>query len=172
LASLPVTSDAGPLIHLAKIGLLDLLREIFSTITIPLEVKAEVVDRGKEKGFADAFLIEEAIRNGWILVVDVKMSDEFLELCRQAGVDKGEAEVLRHAKEKGGLALLDDESPRDLARSLGIPVRGTLGVLVESARKGALARMAALKKLDELSDLMYMSSELYKLTRKALEEQA
>jgi predicted nucleic acid-binding protein len=171
LASLPVTSDAGPLIHLAKIGLLDLLREIFSTITIPLEVGAEVVDRGKEKGFADAFLIEEAIRDGRILVVDVKMSDEFLELCRRAGVDKGEAEVLRYTKERGGLALLDDESPRDLARSLGTPVRGTLGVLVELVRKGRMAKTAALKKLDELSDLMYMSSELYKLTRKALEEQ-
>jgi hypothetical protein len=30
----------------------------------------------------------------------------------------------------------------------------------------------ALKKLDELSDLMYMSGELYRLTRKALEKQA
>ena len=130
------------------------------------------MDRGKEKGFADAFLIEEAIRNGWVLVVDVKMSDDFLELCRRAGVDKGEAEVLRYAKENGGLVLLDDESPRDLARSLGIPVRGTLGLLLEAVREGKLARTAALRKLDELSDLMYMSGELYKLTRKALEEQA
>ncbi len=137
-----------------------------------MEVRAEVVDRGKEKGFGDAFLIEEAIRSGWILVVEVKMSDEFLELCRQAGVDKGEAEVLRYAQQRGGLALLDDESPRDLARALGIPVRGTLGVLVESVRKGRMAKTAALKKLDELSDVMYMSGEIYKLARKALEEQA
>jgi predicted nucleic acid-binding protein len=172
LTSLPATSDAGPLIHLAKIGLLNLLRETFSTITIPLEVKAEVVDRGKEKGFADAFLTEEAIQNGWIKVVDVKMPSEFLELCRQAGVDKGEAEVLRYARENRCLALLDDESSRDLARSLGIPVRGTLGILVEAVRKGRLAKTAALRKLDELSDLMYMSGELYKLTRNALEQQA
>ncbi len=172
MASFPVTSDAGPLIHLAKIGLLDLLRETYSTITIPLEVRAEAAGRGKEKGFADAFLIEEAIRTGWIQVVDVKMPGEFLELCRHAGVDKGEAEVLRYAKENGGLALLDDEAPRDLARSLGIPVRGTLGVLVESVRRGILTRQSALRKLDELSDLMYMSGELYRLTRRALEEQA
>jgi predicted nucleic acid-binding protein len=172
LTSLPVTSDAGPLIHLAKIGLLNLLRETFTTITIPSEVRAEVVERGKEKGFADAFLIEEAIQNGWIKVVDVKIPDEFLELCHRAGVDKGEAEALRYAKEKGGLALLDDESPRDLARSLGIPVKGTLGILVEAVRKGRLAKTAALKKLDELSDLMYMSGELYKLTRNALEQEA
>ncbi len=172
MASFLVTSDAGPLIHLAKIGLPDLLRETYSNITIPLEVRAEAVDRGKEKGFADAFLIEEAIRNGWIQVVNVKIPGEFLELCRQAGVDKGEAEVLRYAKENGGLGLLDDEAPRDLARSLGIPVRGTMGVLVESVRRGRLTRQAALRKLDELSDLLYMSSELYKLARRALEEQA
>ena len=172
MTSLPVTSDAGPLIHLTKIGLLTLLRETYSTITIPAEVKAEVVDQGKEKGFADAFLIEEAIQNGWIKVVDVNIPDAFFKLCQRAGVDKGEAEVLRYAKENRGLALLDDESPRDLARSLGIPVRGTLGILVEATRMGRVAKTTALKKLDELSDLMYMSGELYKLTRKALEQQA
>jgi predicted nucleic acid-binding protein len=172
LTNSQVTSDAGPLIHLTKIGLLNFLQEIYITITIPEEVKTEVVDQGREKGFADAFLIEEAIRAGWIRVVNVKMSDDFLELCRRAGVDKGEAEVLRHAKENGGLALLDDESPRDLARSLGIPVRGTLGILVEATRKGKLSKTSALRKLDELSDFMYMSGELYKLTRKALEERA
>ena len=172
MTSLPITSDAGPLIHLAKIGLLNLLREIYTTITIPAEVRAEVVDRGREKGLADAFLIEEAIRSGWIRVVDVKMTNDFLELCRRAGVDKGEAEVLRYAKDNRALALIDDESPRDLARSLGISIRGTLGILVEASKKGKLTRTTALEKLDELSDIMYMSGELYKLTRKALEKQA
>ncbi len=43
-------SNAGPLIHLAKIGRLNLLKDIFNEIVIPRTVKEEVIDRGKEKG--------------------------------------------------------------------------------------------------------------------------
>ena len=54
-------SNAGPLIHLAKIGRLSLLKEIFNEIIIPRTVKVEVVDKGKEKG-ALSEAIEEAIK--------------------------------------------------------------------------------------------------------------
>lgn len=139
-------------------------------MTIPSEVKTEVVDRGREKGFADALIVDEAIGKGWIQVSDVKMPEEFMRLCREAGVDEGEAQVLRLARESGTLALIDDESPREFALSLGITVRGTLGVLVEAVKKGTLARSLALRKLDELSDLMYMSGELYRLARESIEK--
>ncbi len=138
-------------------------------MTIPSEVKAEVVDRGKERGFADAIQVDEAVGEGWIQVVHVEMPEEFVRLCGEAGVDKGEAQVLRFAKEKGTLALIDDEPPREFALSLGITVRGTVGVLVEAVKKGMLPRSLALRKLDELSDLMYMSGELYRLARESIE---
>ena len=128
------------------------------------------MDRGKERGFADALMVEEAIGNGWIMVVDVKMPDGFVELCHLAGVDKGEAAVLRYAKEKGGLALLDDEAPRDLARSLRIPVRGTLGIIIDAVRKGLLDRKEALSRLDEVSEMMYVSNEIYRRARTAIEK--
>lgn len=128
------------------------------------------MDRGKERGFADALLVEEAIRNGWISVVDVKMRDEFPKLCHLAGVDRGEAAVLSYAKEKGGLALLDDEAPRDLARSLRIPVRGTLGIITDAVRKGLLERKEALSRLDEISEIMYVNSEIYRRARTAIEK--
>ena len=139
-------------------------------MTIPTEVKDEVVYRGKERCFADALLVEEAIHDGWISVVDVRIPDEFLKLCQQAGVDIGEAAVLRHAREKGGFALLDDEAPRDLARSLRIPVRGTLGMIIDAVRKGLLERKEALIKLDEVSEIMYVSSEIYRRARTAIEK--
>ncbi len=126
------------------------------------------MDRGKERGFPDALLVEEAIRDGWISVVDVKMSGGFLELCHLAGVNRGEAAVLSYAKEKGGLVLLDDEAPRDLARSLRIPVRGTLGIIIDAARKGLLERKEALRSLDEASEMMYVSSEIYRRARTAI----
>ena len=63
-------SNSGPLIHLAMIGRLDLLQALFGSVIIPSTVKMEVVDRGKEEGKADAFLIEGEIENGWIVVED------------------------------------------------------------------------------------------------------
>ncbi len=163
-------SDAGPLIHLAKTGLLDTLRLLHPKIIIPPEVKLEVVDRGKQKGAADALLIEKAIAERWITIVSISLAVDFARLCEQAGLQAGEAAVLQYAMEKKTFALLDDEAARLVERSLKIQVRGTLGILVEAVRRRVLSRAEALRKLDELSELMYMSSELYRLTRRTLEE--
>ncbi len=163
-------SDAGPLIHLAKTGLLDTLRSLYPKIIIPPEVKLEGVDRGKQKGSADALLIENAIEKGWIVIANINLPSDFAKLCEQAGLQRGEAAVLIYAMEKKVPALLDDEAARLLGRSLNIQVKGTLGILLEAVRRGELQKTEALRKLDELSELMYMSSELYRLTRKTLDE--
>jgi len=55
-------SNSGPLIHLAKVGLLHLIR-IYDDVVIPKEVKHEVVDVGRAKGYSDAFLVEKAIKD-------------------------------------------------------------------------------------------------------------
>ncbi|MHA1833781.1 MAG: hypothetical protein ACTSV7_07305, partial [Candidatus Baldrarchaeia archaeon] len=59
---------------------------------------------------------------------------------------------------------------REFARILGVTVRGSLGILIEGLKKGILTRKEALKKLDELSEVMYISMEVYKLVRRKLEE--
>ena len=46
-----VVSDSGPLIALAKIGKLNVLRELFGEIIIPKAVWIEVVERGKRKAW-------------------------------------------------------------------------------------------------------------------------
>lgn len=61
-------SNATPLIYLAKAGKLHLLRAVFGEVLIPEEVKVEVVDRGKELGKKDAYAIEAAIEEGWLVV--------------------------------------------------------------------------------------------------------
>ncbi len=48
-------SNASPLIFLAKIGKIHLLEKIFEKILIPEKVYNEVVVKGKEKRFADAY---------------------------------------------------------------------------------------------------------------------
>ncbi|HIH96974.1 MAG TPA: hypothetical protein HA348_05815 [Thermoplasmata archaeon] len=53
-----IVTNASPLIFLAKIDKLELLIELFEEVIIPVQVFAEVVIKGKEKGMDDAFLIE------------------------------------------------------------------------------------------------------------------
>ena len=55
-----IVSDASSLILLNKIKLIERLSKLMS-IKIPLEVKKEAVDIGKENNYQDAFEIEKLI---------------------------------------------------------------------------------------------------------------
>ncbi|HIE14938.1 TPA: DUF3368 domain-containing protein, partial [Candidatus Bathyarchaeota archaeon] len=52
--------DSSPLIYLAKVEKLSLLKELYGSLKIP-QVYCEVVVRGKEKGFEDALRVEAEI---------------------------------------------------------------------------------------------------------------
>ena len=54
-------ANTSPLIFLAKTHKLELLIELFEEVIIPMQVFAEVVTKGKEKGMDDAFLIENLV---------------------------------------------------------------------------------------------------------------
>jgi len=69
---MPVVSDASPLILLSKIGKLNLLKELYQEIIIPLQVRDEVVEH-KDK--ASSILLSE-IKKGWIQQKNVEISPE------------------------------------------------------------------------------------------------
>ncbi|RLF10323.1 MAG: hypothetical protein DRJ62_05280 [Thermoprotei archaeon] len=161
-------SNAGPLIHLSKVSLLFLLRKLYGKVAVPLEVKVEVVDKGKEKGFLDAYIVEEAIGN-WIEIVRVEIPSRLAEISEGIGLKKAEAKVIYFAFKNNITALLDDLPARDLARRLGVKVRGSLGVIVESLKNGFISKKEALKAVDDLSDIMYLSVDVYRLVKREIE---
>lgn len=161
-------SNSGPLIHLAKVGLLELIK-LYDTVIL-LEVKYEVVDRGKEKGFTDALLVEKAIEDGWIKVIDVSVDDKFAKAAEVAGLHKAEITVVYYAYKNGITALLDEDAARVFARGLGVKVRGSLGLLIEGLKEGLISYSEAIKGLDDLSKVMYLSSDVYKLALREIEK--
>lgn len=82
-----VVSNSSPLIHLAKIGKLDLLRSFFSEVLVPEAVYKECVVEGKGKD--DATKISKA---KWIRVRKIK--DEKLKRALMVELDEGEAEAI------------------------------------------------------------------------------
>ncbi|MEK6322881.1 MAG: DUF3368 domain-containing protein [Acidobacteriota bacterium] len=53
-------------------------------------------------------------------------------------VDHGEAEAIALASERGWRVVLDDRQARVIARSLGIQMIGTVGILLRAKQSGVI----------------------------------
>ena len=123
-----VVSNSSPIIHLAKIGELSLLREYFNTIMVPESVLKECVAEGKDRKEVEAIKKAE-----WIRVAEVQ--DKKLVKLLQSSLDDGESEAIALSLESGAdLILLDDSDAREKARIYGLTVTGTLGVLLRAKK--------------------------------------
>jgi predicted nucleic acid-binding protein len=136
-----IVSNATPLIYLARVGRLELLK-VFGDVFIPEEVKYEVVERGKELNKKDAYLVEKAIGEGWLKVKKAEAVDIPIKL------EAGEMAAISLAKNLGIPEVLIDEAPgRAAAELVGLTPRGTLFVLLKALEEGKIT-------LDELLDLL------------------
>jgi predicted nucleic acid-binding protein len=142
-------SNSTPLIVLAKINRLELLKDYFGEICIPEEVYDEVVRRGGNLAGSS-----EVASCTWINVESVKnrMAVETLGLT----LDKGESEAIVLTKEKESLLIIDDGAGRKTAGLLGAKITGTVGILLLASKDGKLNLRTA---LDELRSVGFRLSE-------------
>jgi predicted nucleic acid-binding protein len=123
-----VVCDAGPLIHLDELGALALLGE-FPQILVPQAVWAEV-ERHRPSVFgrgAPSFTRAKPRRPADAALV---------ALSRLFPLHAGETQALQIAAEEGAdLLLTDDTAARLAARQLGLPVHGTIGILLRAVRR-------------------------------------
>jgi len=153
-----IVSNSTPLIYLAKIGKLFLLRDFFKEVLIPEEVQKEVIDRGKEENCPDAFIVEKALREGWIKVEKVSVIKELQEF----GIDLGEAEAISLALKSKSEILVDQTHARIAAKALGLKPRGTIHVLLRALKKGKLTYDEYLSSLEDMVKSGFrLSSEIY-----------
>ena len=126
--------NASPVIALAKAGRLQLLQELCDELLLPEAVAAEIL-AGPPSDPA-----RQAIQGGWGTAVAAQIiPPELLEW----GLGPGETAVLAVASERGpGTAVLDDAAARTCAKALGVPVIGTLGVVLRAKKRGFLASAA------------------------------
>ena len=137
-----VVSNSSPLVSLAAVGRLELLRELYSTIIIPRAVHHEVVIQGLGRpGAAEVQALD------WIVVRDV--ADLNVVMVLEGKLDRGEAEAIALAVElQADLLLMDERLGRVEAARFGLRFIGILGALIEAKGRGLLQRIEPT--LDEL----------------------
>ena len=141
--------DSSPLIYLNKVGLNWIFKQLEGKKIIPTEVYKQVVTEGKNQGYADALISADLVNKGVIKVVQVA-ENGFKEMLKslEKELHEGELEVLTLAKNKGGVAVLDESIAREVGSVLRIEVRGTLFLIFLMVRKRELKKEEAKYKVD------------------------
>ncbi len=117
----PVISNTSPLINLAGVGYLDLLRQLYTELWIPELVLAEYeAKRGADEPDLSAI--------PWIAVQPIAPASS-LQALGTLGAGEAAAITLAQAS-NARLVILDDKRARRIARQVGLIVVGTLGVLL------------------------------------------
>ncbi|MBE9062501.1 DUF3368 domain-containing protein [cf. Phormidesmis sp. LEGE 11477] len=129
---MPIVSNTSPILNLAIINQLDLLREQFGQIQVPLMVLQELkVDEDRP----GSEVIRTAVATGWIQPVEVH-NLSIVQLLNQT-LDAGESEAIALALETSAeWTLLDERDARKIAKSLGLRVTGILGILLKAKQSG------------------------------------
>jgi len=156
-----VVSNTTPLVTLASIHKLDILKELYSKIYIPNAVLAEI-KAGKGKiGYFDIDTID------WI--IPRKISNVF-SMNYLIDLDKGEAETIILAEElQADIVLIDEKFARDFAKIRGLTLSGSLGVLLEAKNRGIISQIKPLiEKM--LANRRYLSEKIILDLLKAVDE--
>ena len=152
---MPAVSNSSPLIALAQIDQLDLLRRLFGAVLVPPAVVAEVAPTLRALP-------------SWIEIHALTGAAP-ADLNRR-GLGPGEREALALSLEmKPSLVILDDLPARRIANALGLPLIGTLGVLLAAKEAGLVESIRP--HLDKLAaHRFFVSDDVYRDLLKAAGE--
>ena len=145
----PIVADTGPLIGLVRIGQLSLLRDLYETVLGPPSVYEEIQASGGRPG-SEALL--SAIHSKWLLRVEPEPTTDLQDLLLL--IDAGEAEAIVLATQKGSrFLIIDDKRGRAVAKSRGLRIVGTGGLLLAAKQRGILPGLAPI--LEQLTAIEY-----------------
>ncbi len=131
----PIVINTSPLLALAACAQLELLRRLHRRVVAPHAVSTEL-----ERGHAAAKpLALGAERPDWLEVAALISPPSPL---LTAYLDAGEAAVIALALEQGiRRVVIDERRARTVARTMGLEVVGSIGMLLRAKREGFIAEV-------------------------------
>lgn len=135
-----VIADSSPINVLVRIAQVQVLPSLFHEVIIPEEVVLELSHSKTPP------VVREFIASGpsWLVVRQAPGSP------RLPGLDAGEEAAIQLALlEEESLILMDDADGRRVARSQGLRVIGTIGILEEGAVRGHVDFPLAIEQLEQ-----------------------
>ena len=148
-----IVSNTGPIIGLAKIGKVGLLKSFATEVFIPPFVQKELFGKIGSETVHIENALDEFIR---VMPADVSMPST---AGTPVELDEGErqAVALAFALGKDVLLLIDDYAGRQAARSLQINVTGLVGLLLLAKEKRLVENVGSL--IEELRKAGYWLSD-------------
>ncbi len=137
-------SNSSPLIFLAKINRLDIMKKLFNKIIIPTEVKEEIL----MKDSLDSKIISRAIEEEWI---NISPQQKSLDL----NLGKGENAAISLAKEKNDSLMIDDSQGVKAAASLNIKTIRTTTIILMALKKKIITKKEAINLINKIVELGY-----------------
>ena len=155
-----IISNSSPLILLARINKLGIIKEIYKKIYIPKAVYNEVIVRGKEEKYSDAFIIERAV-DDFIFIRDLKEKNlrESKKLNDVIGIGESEAITLA-IQERASLLLIDNLEPRKIAEVKNIKCRSTPGIILEALHREKITVEEYKNSIIKLAEYAWLSGDI------------
>lgn len=140
-------SNASPLIFLAKINKLTLIKELFKTVTIPMAVHNEIFIKDQP----DSSLINQFINNK---TIKIQNPNTLLDL----DIGKGEQAAISMAKERNDKLLIDDAVGIRASQSLNIKTFRTTSIILLAYKNKILNKKQAITSINNLLNHGYYIS--------------
>ena len=161
MATPMVVADAGPLIIWARLGRLDLLREVGGEVWVPKLVEREAVNDPRRPGAA---AILAAFTANMLSRASPRLEDANATPFPTLGA--GESAVIRLAIQLQCPILMDEKRGRSIAKAQHVAVIGTLGMLLAAKRQGHIDRIKPI--LNQMTQMNYfVAPALYAAALKA-----
>ena len=124
--------NASPLIYLGKLGALYVLPKLYSKCFTTSKVKDEVLYK---KNVPEYPILDESFSD-WLNIKQPK-DQSFQRRLEEMQIHPGEASIIALGKEleknqKESIIIIDDFAAREIARTLGLNITGTIGVIFKS----------------------------------------
>ncbi|MHA1263635.1 MAG: hypothetical protein ACTSRS_00215 [Candidatus Helarchaeota archaeon] len=151
--------NATPIIHFSKIGKLDQILDLCEAYIVE-EVFLEVVERGNR--YPDSLLIKDSIKKGKLKVYRIRNQKSVEFFLKFQEIHRGEAETIIAAKELKGIAIIDDNDARIIAKIFNIKAEaGCIFLLFRLLKLKKINKIQAKKMLEDLIDSgLYLNPEL------------